>query len=235
VVSNLANLASIYIDRGDAADLDSAVAIQSAVVSLQKNSLGFDALITLQSINDYALILQARGTLKKTTSQQDLDEAQAMYESIINANPASETLLLKCKSNLATLFFARNELPKAEQILITILDSYRDSSVDPEAVLASMFNLALTKKELNKTDEALQLMEEVVERSRDTLGAKHHQSIQMAQTLDEWKEEIELESKEERGKNEEGGTKREEGKRIMGEATLVEEAKQATSGHFDHR
>jgi tetratricopeptide (TPR) repeat protein len=231
VVSSLANLASIYVDRGDAGDLDKAVAIQSAVVSLQESSLGPDALVTLQSINDFALTLQARGTLKGNTSQPDMDKAKSMYERIIKANPVSDTLLLKCKSNLASLFFACDELPEAEQKLTEVLDSYGDSNVDPEAVLASMFNLALTKKELNKADEALELMQEVVERSRYTLGAKHHQSIQMAQTLDEWKEEIEVEGKERRGESREGETKREE----IDKASLVE-AKQATeSSHSEHK
>jgi tetratricopeptide (TPR) repeat protein len=187
--------------------------------------LGLDALTTLQSINDYALILQARGTLKENTSHDDMDDAIAMYESIIEAKPVSDTLLLKCKSNLASLFFAQDELPKAEQILTEVLDSYRDSNVDPEAVLASMFNLALTKKELNNTDEAIKLMQEVVKRSRDTLGEKHHQSIQMAQTLDEWREEVEVESKEVKMRSDERRTKQEEGKRKMDEASLMEEAK----------
>jgi tetratricopeptide (TPR) repeat protein len=231
VVSSLASLASIYVDRGDAADLDKAVAIQSAVVSLQENSLSPDALITLQSINDFALTLQARGTLEGNTSQQDMDQAKAMYERIIKANPVSDTLLLKCKSNLASLFFACNELPQAEQTLTEVLDSYRDPNVDPEAILASMFNLALTKKELNKADEALQLMQAVVERTRYALGAKHPQSIQMAQTLEEWREEIDLESKEEQGMSGKG-TKVEE----MDKASLLGESKHSTeAGHSDHR
>jgi len=124
------------------------VKIQTQIVTIQKICLGEDALTTLRSTNDLALMLQARGIGKN--SSEDFDKAMELYETISNFEPSSDELYYTVRSNLASLHFAKENFLEAEKIQSEVLATQLkcDGDTVAVAVAESRFNLALTKREL---------------------------------------------------------------------------------------
>jgi tetratricopeptide (TPR) repeat protein len=182
IIAAVADLAFTYVELDDTAKRESAADIQEIVVSLQEQYLGNSALKTLVSVNYLGLIYQA---LDRT------QDAITQFKRVCDNTEPHLPLHLAGKSNLASLYFVKGDFKTAESIQKTVLDSQRGSmSNDPKALIESMFNLALMRKERAKKEggtptDAIELMEEVVELS-ETLGHSHPLHIETYDTLAEW-------------------------------------------------
>ena len=184
IINTLADLAFTYFELGDDKKRESAAHLQEIVVSLQEQYLGNNALKTLVSVNNLGLIYQ---DLSRT------QDAITLFERVLDNTEPHSPLHQNSRSNLASLYFEKRDFERAETIQKTVVDSQRESiSNGPKALMESMFNLALIRKERAKEEGtsftasgALELMQEVVQLS-ERLGHDHPLHLQMYDTLEEW-------------------------------------------------
>jgi tetratricopeptide (TPR) repeat protein len=204
VISSLAALALIYVDLAQCADEaalasvqnsnpesekahqlivskfnEKAIALQRAVIEQQRLLAGPSSRETLESVNTLGLIYQAAGLTTEAIEQYKLVQNRAVESSILH---------FTSQSNLGTLLFAAGEFEKAEEIQGMAYEKrakFGEEVVGPKEFVIAVFNLALTKKELGKGGEALNLMEQALRLSRDAFG---HGASTTEQILDTWKE-----------------------------------------------
>lgn len=174
-----------------------AIALQRAVIcqqmlldedeDLQKERYGEDLLEggahprysyeTLECHRKLGLILQAAG---------EIDQAIAQFELVQDVADDSSILHFTSLSNLGTLLFAAGQYERAETVQAR---AYAKPEVvgDKEFVVA-VFNLALTKVELGKREEALELMDRALRLSREAFGHADPTTVRILDTWTEWQE-----------------------------------------------
>jgi tetratricopeptide (TPR) repeat protein len=209
VVSSLAALALIYVDMAQSADEaalasvqnsspesekahqllvskfnEKAIALQRAVIEQQRLLGGPSSRETLESINTLALIYQAAGLTAEAIEQFKLVQSQADESSILH---------FTSQSNLGTLLFAAGEFEKAEEIQRMAYEKrtkFGEGVVGPKEFVKAVFNLALTRKELKRGREALDLMEQALRLSRDAFGHGDPTTERILDTWRDWRESL---------------------------------------------
>jgi tetratricopeptide (TPR) repeat protein len=205
VISSLAALALIYVDLAQSADEEALLSIEAPnpesekahqllvsqynnkAIALQRAVFFQQQLLpsgehnpeALESLNTLGLIYQAAG---KT------EEALASYSMVQRHAEDSTVLHFTVQSNLGTLFFGLGQFEIAEEVQTKAYEKrgkYGEGVVGDREYVIAVFNLALTKEERGKREEALELMGKALKLSRDAFG---HSDSTTGRILDTWRE-----------------------------------------------
>lgn len=205
LISSLAALALIYVDLAQSADEEALLSIEppnpesekahqllvsqynNKAIALQRAVFFQQQLLphgeyspeALESLNTLGLIYQAAG---KTT------EAMRSYIIVQNHAEDSTVLHFTVQSNLGTLLFGLGQFEMAEEVQTKAYEkraTYGEGVVGDKEYVIAVFNLALTKEELGKREEALGLMGKALKLSRDAFG---HSDPTTGRILDTWRE-----------------------------------------------
>jgi tetratricopeptide (TPR) repeat protein len=205
VISSLAALALIYVDLAQSADEEAllsveapnresekahqllvsqynnkAIALQRAVFFQQQlRPNGEYSPEALESLNTLGLVYQAAGNSK---------EAMRSYSLVQRYAEDSSVLHFTVQSNIGTLLFGEGQFQMAEEVQTKAYEKrgkYGEGVVGDKEYVIAVFNLALTKEELGKREEALKLMGKAHKLSRDAFG---HSDPTTGRILDTWRE-----------------------------------------------
>ncbi|RMJ26427.1 hypothetical protein PHISP_02699 [Aspergillus sp. HF37] len=178
-LDNATTLGLIYSSQGR---LDEAVMLTLYTLQTKEAVMGPTHPSSLSSKSDLACLKQ---------KQQEWDEAEELLSQVIEAEshrlgPAHNDALISRKK-LSNIYWDKGLVGMTDKLEGEILqDSNNSLGPDHRFTLECMYDMALTRKEQNKNEEAIQLLMQVTNLREKKLGAYHSDTLDSIGTLCEW-------------------------------------------------
>ncbi|KAL6719084.1 hypothetical protein ACLMJK_003319 [Lecanora helva] len=167
------NLAMAYYDRvvfgfGHPKDLDRAVELEKDVFEQRREKLGREHLYTLWAGLNLARIKAVRG---------EITEALSIFLAghVIAIRNLGEThfAVLFAKLHYGRILMHAHKYADAENILTEVIKSHENARQSHPDRLLALFSLVKCRNLLGKADETADLMEELIERTKNLFGEDH--------------------------------------------------------------
>jgi len=159
----MSNIGWIYLKQGRNHDMEK---LYTKIVQIQRDVHGVK--YPIGDLNGLAVASYALGKYQ---------QAELLYEELLQRAPGEDSLLIYIKGNLAVVYLLQGRYDKAEQLLTKTIRSFEDREDFGDGVYSLKRTLAVTYQEQGRYNEAENLFEEILKATRLLKGDKHQETL----------------------------------------------------------